>query len=726
MFLGAGASLPPPTGLPPFVPLSRGVLKAMGWERETSPDATPPRWRYTGIPAYPDITNFDGAPEVLFGTLRMFGVSFASEVARVLGRAEPNAVHDVAAAVLEAGGCVWTPNVDLAVEEACRRRGLDLHRTGRRVERRARTSNSKSALANSPLSPLSPLSETSTGTYVKFHGTVEAPNTLAFTDRELIAPLPDEIVGTLAGLARDRIVVFYGYAGADADLAELIDAVIEKAREVYWFEPSSWNRTLIGQAFPKHAARIQFVPRTEAGSANIFRDLATNFLQLCAAHGYSPGDELARQLVEGGSYPDDPKISLPPLSGATQARLVQRFGANDPDDEKIAWGMAFKSDLRHLRLRAIPAHLRHRISYSLYHSGPVSVLVGRLAQHRQTLERVQPPALRNYLITRASALLLTGRDWEKLRDFTDWAVNLRSRAGKPHPSDNYYRAQAYRYSLQPAQARRSAEEAIAGLEDLSDPERLAGALYEAGEAAIYQADFTAALDYAFQLRQRRGRYAIPRWQAWGSWLELIALAHLGCVDEALDVGAGSAMTTMISRFNFERDPLNRADARTAELLVARVRLFRSGDSGLDQLSHDTDGARRRRYKDDLDLLKADFAIAEHDHDTARTLLTSVRDNTRVPIARHCARRGLAELDRLDGLIQAASDAFTELAEEAHAVGAVWYEAQAVLGLQLCEDARAEALWDKVQEHWPNDGGVCLDDVKATKDRPARPLWLLTV
>jgi hypothetical protein len=54
--------------------------------------ATIERWRFTCEPYYPDIAHFDMAPEVLFGTLRMFGVRFATEVCHALGNAQPNAV----------------------------------------------------------------------------------------------------------------------------------------------------------------------------------------------------------------------------------------------------------------------------------------------------------------------------------------------------------------------------------------------------------------------------------------------------------------------------------------------------------------------------------------------------------------------------------------------------------------------------------------------------------
>jgi hypothetical protein len=692
------------------VPLAGGVLAAIGWKEDSTIQGGK-RWRFCGEPRYPDISNFDMAPEVLFGTLTMFGVRFTSEVCRVLGDARPNAVHAVAAQVLQQRGCVWTPNVDDAIERACANVGFEPHRTGRPL--------------HDPENPLAPLVDTGAGTYVKFHGTVEAPSTLAFTDRQLIAPLSEPDLEALADLARRRFVVFYGYAGADADLADLLDRVLADAREVRWFEPSKWSYDRIREAFPAVRDRIKFVPDwgSSETSGDTTRDMAVAFLDLARAHGLAPDPDLERLLLGNDGKLEDPALRLDRPSGATQARLVERFGARGPGDDKTAWALAWKDDILKLRFRTLPRHLRHRITYSLYHLGIMAQWVRWLAEHRSVLRRVWPRDLRNYVITRASALLLRGRDWSKLRDFADWAVAFRSdQQGNPNPSDLYYQAQAYRYSLLPAQARTSAEKAIEGLQSVADAERLAGALFEAGDAAIYQADFNATLGYAFQLRYRRGRYAIPRWQAWGAWLETIALAHLGEIDRAK--GPIAAMT---ERFCFEKDPLNIADARTAELLVARVRLAQTGSLGLDSLDHHSDTARTGRYQDDLDLLRADISIGQGDHDDARRRLARVRDHAATPVSKAWALLGLAELDRLATPDNpATADPFASLADDAHYRKATWLEGQAVLGVHLCDDARAEQSWQRLAETWPHNGGIILETLKTTPSERPRVLWLLTI
>ena len=515
LFLGAGASRPDPCDLPPFGPLSNAILESIGWERRTltdhsqgdraNPDPFAEHWSFTKSPHYPDIAQLDTAAEVLFGTLNTFGVDFAKPVCDALRNATPNAVHELAANVLRAGGCVWTPNIDDAVERACRDIGFHPHRTGRTPR-----------LRNNPLDPLRSSTE---GTYVKFHGTVERPETLAFTDRQLLAPLASEDLEHLARLAEGRVVVLHGYAGADADLAELLERIVTDADDVRWFEPNLANQQLIGQAFQRVRSRIQFRPQFVSPDDlnNPFGATGYAFLQFAGEYGHVPDTELRRLLIEGRDPPRKLDLRLRKPSGATQARLVERFGASDSDDDKLAWDKAWHYDLSHIRIPSFRQHLRHRINYSLYHDGKMAHITRWLADRRDLLERIRPRRLRDYFITRACALIMrTGsRDYLQLGDFVDWAVQTRTdHNGSPYPSDLYYQAQSQRYALRPTEARRTAERVIDGLVRRTDLERLAGALYEAGDTALYQADFNAALDYAFDLRYRRGRYAIARWQAW--------------------------------------------------------------------------------------------------------------------------------------------------------------------------------------------------------------------
>src|SRR5215470_3348408 len=132
LFLGAGASVAAPACLPDFAKLSEGVLGGLGWTWHPSDGpSTVGEWRQA---PYPPFSRVNLAAEVLFGTLYSFGAPFAGEVARVLSdmRHQPNAAHYVAADVLARGGLVWTPNVDLCIEQAfAGRAGTSLPRAGR-------------------------------------------------------------------------------------------------------------------------------------------------------------------------------------------------------------------------------------------------------------------------------------------------------------------------------------------------------------------------------------------------------------------------------------------------------------------------------------------------------------------------------------------------------------------------------------------------------------------
>ena len=246
LFLGAGASVSAPTRLPAFPSLARGVLAGVGWRYRNG------SWRQKGFPAFVDPGRVI-SPEVLFGTLQAFEVDFATKIADVLDVDRPNAAHRVAAAVIESGGMVWTTNVDLAVEAACRQRGLREpprfgRQTPRQQERRSRRNAGFEELPKPPL--LAPLIEAGPGGLVKFHGTAEDPTTLAFTDRELMTPLADADTEHLARQVKHRTLVLYGYAGADADLADLLELAIDRADRVLWFEPSLETRDAIGLFFP--------------------------------------------------------------------------------------------------------------------------------------------------------------------------------------------------------------------------------------------------------------------------------------------------------------------------------------------------------------------------------------------------------------------------------------------------------------------------------------------
>jgi hypothetical protein len=569
---------------------------------------------------------------------------------------------------------------------------------------------------------LVPLIDAAPGTLVKLHGTAAIPGTMAFTDLELISPLGAPDTEHLARLADGRTVVFYGYAGADADLSDLVDEVLARARSVVWFEPYAAAHSDIARAF-RHRDRIEFVPSLAPGQTADVPATVAGFLELAVVAGAQIPADLIDQLRINEPLPLPPTLRLAEPSGISQARLVERFGG--PASHDRALRVARRADLRARRWRTAPGHARWLVTRSLYRGGLAADAVRALAKRRELLAHLRPRRLRDYVITRQLALLLQASDPPALGEFAQWATSVRATPeGRPYPNDLYYRAQARRYELQPELARADANAAVEGLASvpLRDPERLAGALLESGFAAIYQGRFDDALARAFDLRYRRGRYAIARWRGWGAWLEAIARCYLHDPDAAAEPLAEAE-----ARFAADdrRGPLR--DVQSAQLLALRVRraLGRPSDRDDEQLldAAETDDPRGR-YRDDRDLILADLDIAAGTNATAARRLSRVAADPSCPVADRLARLGLAELDRLAGRHADAAHAFAELAADAAARGATWLQSQALVGLGLCDRQPSPAAIANVQSSLAQAGGP--PDPHAIAFGEPRVLWLLTV
>jgi len=578
-------------------------------------------------------------------------------------------VHVVAAQVLRANGLVWTTNFDRGVEDAYG--AGDLLRLSRAAEKYPKI--------------LRPLEAIAPGSLAKLHGTVDAVETLAFADEELTRPPHQSAVDALAGAAHGRTVVVYGYAAADADLTDLLVRVFRDASEIVWFEPDERNRRLIRRAFPD-LGDIFDPTDLPSGGGDPFTATEDAFLHFVAGRGGRVESDLAGRFLRPPER-NFPAIPLEHPPGLVYARIVERWGPMGA--QKRALWIARTTDLVHLRIRTLKGHLRWALRRSLY-GGHLAPAVVRLLASRPSVLARASATTREYILTRNCALLLGDHQWDRLGEFAEWAIEFRHECGDPpNPSDLYYRSQANRYRMLPVAARDDATQAEAGLSE--DLERLAGALYEAGSAAIYEARFDEALWYAFDLQYRRGRYAIPRWQAWGAWIEVVVRCYLNQIDEA-----GELLDKGFARFIDEQRPDALADLRNLQLLHARVKLANNEELGV-SLEEPEDAARRGRYRDDLDLLLADIAIAQSRQDEAADRIARVLEHPSCPIAEMWAQIGRAELDRLGDQREAAAEKFAALADNAHGRGATWLELQAVAGLFQCADDRYEGRWATARE-----------------------------
>jgi hypothetical protein len=708
LLLGAGASIASPTRLPAFEPMRDEILAALGWKRdEGSEEIYEHRMPLGGLSLPPlrsrRLSTRSAPPEVVFGTLHRFGIPFAEQLEQKLLTWEPsfNAVHVVAATALGLGWPVWTPNVDVAVERASKWLGAprpprlivgERDRQGERL-------------------PVD-VGVVDASTYVKFHGSVDAPGSLAFTDLELLAPYPDEETRRLAALARNRTIVVYGYAGADADLRDLFVAAMREASEVRWYEPRKAVRERIERTFD---GLFRFDPErlpgdgedfdaNVAATASTFLTLASDASLLEATPPELRDDLMVAQRPASVGFTFDPP-------GIVHARLVERFGRTE--DEDVALRAARRADLLRLRPRAVRGHVKWTLSRSLYREGGiVRRVAGAAARHPMALRHVPAPVA-NYVYDKGPAVLLPNGEYEALHALASQAITVPSRdASLQRGSDLYYQGHSLRYMNEPERARSvltDAKRLLADRRGRSDAERYAGVLLELGIIAIYQGRITDAFAAADELVNGPGRYAIGRWSGWGNWLW--AMAHLySTAASTVAPSIDDAVSAAHDRINdaeadFDDSDLARGDGDIfiVRLLAHRLRLAARHDEPTPVPPPNL----TRRQSHDVALLQTDIALAKDDLAEANRHLTSVEGSPANQVAAAWARLGRTEYARRAGTT---GSPHADIEQAASEVGAWWLAAQARLGTQ----SAAEVTIDTAP--WP---------VRARAVGSPRVLWLLT-
>ncbi|MDY7104332.1 MAG: SIR2 family protein, partial [Actinomycetota bacterium] len=208
LFLGAGASLPLPAGGPLFGQIRDACAKRAGVETISWERGDPRRILLDHI-----------IPEVFLKALADAGYELGPALTRAVGAGRlgaPNAVHHLAASVLERGGLVCTTNWDTWIEQAHR------VRAGR-----------PPAVAVHPVDEAP--SELS-GRLVKLHGCVSRPGSLLFSTPQIMRPLDARWLRALVDACRGGRLFVAGYAGADVDLYPALASAIEASKATYWFE----------------------------------------------------------------------------------------------------------------------------------------------------------------------------------------------------------------------------------------------------------------------------------------------------------------------------------------------------------------------------------------------------------------------------------------------------------------------------------------------------------
>lgn len=667
LFLGAGASVAAPTRLPTFLQMRDSILAAMGWAATEPGDPAAFRLQHADgldVREFPPLSRSRLSrqgipPELLFGTLHRFHVPFARQVQDLMAppcRLLPhNAVHAVAAQVLHTGGTVWTPNIDVAVENAYG--ALCGHPAHRVCTGTVRPDGSRERPDYRSAAP---------GSLIKFHGSADLPGSLAFTDLELLAPLDEPDERHLASLAAGTDLVLYGWAGADLDLRGVVQSAMQAARTVTWIEPATASHEGLRQAFPAPGLRLR--PEDPDGQGWRLPEAVDSLLALADAAGLtSQLTPAERSRLHEPGLPPKPELHLPQLPAIVHARMVERFGR--AADETTALRLARRADLPRMRPREPRLHARWALSRSLYGGGVVGRLVRSAALHPDLLAPLPYRAVR-YVYDKGPAVLLGIPDSvPAIERLAEQSLVRRPPAERlATASDLYYLGHARRNQLRVDDGQALLDRAGWLMVDPSgrtDTERLAGVILESGILALYRGDFAAALRHAADLSDVRGRYAIGRWPAWGQWL-----AGFGHLYASQDVRqAHGAFERADEAFEVADYDNGRVDVWVGRLLAARVALAVHGDTP--RLPPQPAGASPRQ-RQDAALVRADLAVAVDDLEQASALLQEVLARPAIPVQRAWAQLGLAEVRRLSGQQPAG---LVELETSARRAGALWLATQ---------------------------------------------------
>lgn len=280
VFVGAGASVSQPAGLPMFNWLREEVLKQL--KLDAFVDA--------GASLLPQIAA-GLAPEPFMLALSEAGVAIESWLSEVLGHGQPNAAHKAVAQLADHGARVWTVNFDDLIETAYA----------------------------SGLSRVAWPEEPEPGAAVmKPHGTIGGR--LIVTARQVLAPLSDAWLQRLRADVTDRTVIFLGYSGRDLDFQPIWDQVLASAETVLWFD--RWDggrpvdeerkRSLLHRADLRGALRFAAHAPLPAGISRTARaNPSWDFVAWCMEHDLARIDSAMMSKL----FEEIPPIAYPRLPG---------------------------------------------------------------------------------------------------------------------------------------------------------------------------------------------------------------------------------------------------------------------------------------------------------------------------------------------------------------------------------------------------------------------------
>jgi SIR2-like domain len=355
VFVGAGASLSPPAGLPLFDWLRDEILRQLELDAYVAGSAR-------ADPAKVVVAR-GLAPEPLMLDLTLAGIDVAGWLSAVLGGGRPNAAHQVLAALANAGAKIWTVNFDTLIEQ----------------------SNPHIVVVAWPQAP------SASDSLVKAHGSLGG--SLIVAADQVLAGLPEAWRTRLADDVVDKTVIFLGYSGRDLDFQPVWNEILARARAVVWFEqrdpldPSrvidERRKRLLLRAIEARSA-LSFPPPASP-PRGVSHGAPTNaswdFVVWCRDHGLADADPaLTHEL-----FAPLPAIAYPPLPGAREWARPSVLGhlGNYRAARHAYAQLAVRSSGR---LRAARALVRAEIT----HGGRAVAAALRVAELAPSFGRSQP------------------------------------------------------------------------------------------------------------------------------------------------------------------------------------------------------------------------------------------------------------------------------------------------------------------------------------------------
>jgi hypothetical protein len=587
LVVGAGISIPPPTGAPNFEELRDSFLSLAGID---------------DLRAEFEFDVDELSPEQVFDALDDKREETRRAIRRQLWWAceakEPNPNHHAVAAMLAAGIRAWTPNFDTMIEAAALRQGIEIE----------------------VVAPGNRLEVPGPALY-KPHGTFpfpgDPPREPASHDYDLLFQasrvwlLDEDWAEKLKADVRDRDLFLFGYRGADPDLTPVLLEAFEGARSVTWWE------------FPG-----EFFERLErmVGSSNVKLEAGNPTEGLLAL-----GQALAPHSIPPppARKPLRPNVSLDfKLSNVSQAQLLGQLRGSAVARRHLAKALLFD---RGTRKRPLLVKLLRSAGYDIaWVRAPLMFALGGLLRLPRLKERPLLAALYATLLDSRPLRRSDRRTIERLRSTPS--------AAKPQVLTRIASIEKLHGDL--ARASSDAEQSLAVLHHERHPALEAMTVYILAWTYRQRGEFGRRAELVKHYEGRMPHIGF-NWAAWLQLDEALVALHAG--------NAAKARKRMESSFmeyarRLIRHPMFRLDD---DLTEALVRWHEDGPEGIDAALEEILSHHPIRRFSHPAFTAVDTAIVLGDHARASGDLGTMRHRLRKVRGRTCSDLQLAEIELVE-------------------------------------------------------------------------------